>query len=65
MTTKEAQSKIKKAGGTQAWYLFLDWMKGQTVGMNEDGTTDWYDYDVNRFIRYKCNPKNEPLVDVD
>jgi len=63
MTTEEAKKQIKKAGGS--WKVFNSWMRGQTVGMNEDGSEDIYDYDVERFIRYKCNPKNEPLVDVD
>ncbi len=63
MTTKEAQEKIKEAKGS--WKIFLEWMKGQTVGLYKDGSTDWYDHDVNRFIRYKCNPKNEPYEDFD
>lgn len=65
MTTKEAQAKIKKVGGTRAWYVFLDWMNGQTIGMYPNGLTNWNDDDVDRFIRYKCNPKNEPMVDFD
>lgn len=65
MTTKEAQGKIKKAGGTKAWYVFLDWMNGQTMGMDKKGMTIWYEHDVERFIRYKCNPKDEPLSEVD
>jgi hypothetical protein len=40
-------------------------MSGQTMGLNEDGTTYIYDCDVDRFIRYKCDPKNEPLSDWD
>ena len=63
MTIKEAKQLIKKAGGS--WSVFMKWMNGQTVGMNKDGSTDFYDYDVNRFIRYKCNPKNEPPEDFD
>lgn len=63
MTTQEAQNKIKKAGGK--WEDFVDWMFGQTVGLYENGETNWYEYDVNRFISYKCNAKNEPLVDWD
>ena len=30
---------------------FLSWMSGQTVGINEDGSTDYYDYDVERYAR--------------
>lgn len=63
MTEKEAKIKIKEASGN--WKVFQKWMIGQTVGMNPDGTADIYDYDVNRFIRYKCDPKNEPIWEVD
>jgi len=35
------------------------------MGLNKDGSTDVYEYDVDRFIRYKCNPKNEPMSEVD
>ena len=58
-----AQMKIRQAGGH--WDIFLNWMNGQTVGMYDDGTTDWYTYDVERFIRYNCDPKNEPVEDFD
>ena len=63
MTIDKAKEEIKKAGGS--WDTFNEWMRGQTVGLNEDGTTNLYDYDVERFIRYKCNPKNEPTAEFD
>jgi len=63
MTKEETKRKIKKAGGK--WSVFIKWMQGQTVGMNEDGTIDYYEYDVERFIRYKCAPQNEPLEEWD
>lgn len=63
MTTQEVKLKIKKAGGS--WKVFCEWMRGQTVGLYEDGSTNWYDYDVNRFIKYQCDPKKEPFVDFD
>lgn len=63
MTTQEVKKLIKQSGGN--WKNFLTWMYGQTVGLNDKGETDWYDYDVNRFIRYKCNPKNEPIAEWD
>ena len=63
MTTKETKNKIKEAGGD--WDIFVDWMFGQTVGVSEDGETNWYDHDVDRFIRYKCEPKNEPVEEWD
>lgn len=63
MREKDARLKIYAAGGS--WDVFNDWMRGQTVGMYEDGECDLYEYDVERFIRYKCNPKNEPTYDFD
>lgn len=29
---------------------FLGWMCGQTVGINKDNTTDYYEDDVERYI---------------
>jgi NOL1/NOP2/fmu family ribosome biogenesis protein len=49
MTESEAKKTIREAG--KSWQDFLEWMRGQTVGMAPDGTTDWYPYDVNRFCR--------------
>lgn len=63
MTISEAKNRIESAGGS--WDVFNEWMTGQTVGIYPDGSTDIYEYDVNRFIRYNCKPKNEPLVDFD
>uniref|UniRef100_A0A6M3J8G4 Uncharacterized protein n=1 Tax=viral metagenome TaxID=1070528 RepID=A0A6M3J8G4_9ZZZZ len=63
MTTKEAENRIKQVGGDVK--VFWNWMRGQTCGLNEDGTNDIYEYDVERFVRYKCDPKNEPLHEVD
>ena len=62
MLEKEARKAIKEAGGS--WKVFCKWMSGQTMGMI-DGEIHYYDCDVDRFIRYKCNPDNEPLVDFD
>ena len=63
MKVSEAESAIKKAGGSVE--TFWKWMQGQTMGLNEDGSTDVYEYDVKRFIRYNCDPKKEPLSDWD
>lgn len=63
MTIQEAETKIKEAGGDIR--VFWKWMGGQTVGLYKDGTTNVYDYDVGRFIRYGCDPKNEPLLEMD
>lgn len=35
--------------GKENWKEFLEFMKGQTVGVNSDGSTDYYDEDVKRF----------------
>lgn len=32
---------------------FMEWMKGQTVGLNDDGSLNYYRYDVERWIRFK------------
>ena len=48
MTTHEAKSVIEDAG--LDWEKFVDWMQGQTVGMYEDGSTNWYVWDVQKFI---------------
>lgn len=63
MTIDQADNKIIAAGGSVE--EFWKWMRGQTMGLNDDGTTNVYECDVDRFIRYDCNPKNEPLVEVD
>jgi len=63
MTQEETKKKIKEAGGK--WSVFIKWMRGQTVGLNKDDTVNYYEYDVKRFIRYKCDPKNEPLDEWD
>lgn len=63
MTKQQAEQKIIEAGGDVK--VFWEFMNGQTMGLNEDGTTDVFDCDVDRFIRYKCDPKNEPLSDFD
>lgn len=34
---------------------FEEWMFGQTVGLNKDGTINYYDHDVRRFIELKVN----------
>ena len=63
MRIEQAEQKITGAGGDIK--VFWDWMTGQTCGIGEDGYVEVYDRDVNRFIQYKCDPKNEPLVDFD
>ena len=57
-----AKKAIEDAGG--CWEVFKVWMMGQTVGIR-DGEVDFYDWDVERFIGYKCDPNNEPLIEWD
>jgi len=49
MTTEEAKQKIEEAGKT--WEDFQEYMFGETVGLYDDGTTNYYERDVDRFIR--------------
>jgi hypothetical protein len=51
MTTEEVQKKLKKH--RLLWGEFMEWMRHQTVGVYPDGSTDWYEEDVARFIRNK------------
>jgi len=41
--------------GKENWKEFLNFMVGQTVGLNLDGSTDYYGCDVENFLR---KPKN-------
>lgn len=45
MSEKEVKQKI----GEENWEKFLQWMRGQTCGLNEDGTTNYYECDVDAF----------------
>ena len=55
MTEKEVKSLLRKNHRT--WSDFIKWMRGQTVGMDENGETNWYEWDVERFIN------NRPIID--
>lgn len=61
MTIAQAEAAIRDA----AIKTFWKFMEGQTLSMDENGWTVVPDRDVDRFIRYKCDPKNEPLIEVD
>lgn len=58
-------TEVKKIIGKKYWKEFKEWMRGQTVGMNEDGSVDIYDYDVNRFLRYKKRGYGETNLEWD
>jgi len=43
------EKKVKKIIGDENWEKFLEWMSGQTVGRNNDGSTDYFESDVKAF----------------
>ena len=63
MREEKIKQLLKEAGGD--WKVFSNWMSGQTMGIYPDGELDYYEYDVERFIRYEYNPENEPLCEID
>jgi len=44
------EKKVKQKIGKENWQDFVAWMSNQTVGIYDDGTTDFYECDVNAFI---------------
>lgn len=44
MNKKEVQERL--------WKDFTKFMNGQTVGITEEGKIDYYENDVNRYMRY-------------
>jgi len=42
---------VKRLGGNHRWKGFMEWMRGQTVGVYPDGETDFYEHDVNAYVR--------------
>ena len=62
MNPTDTKKRIEDAGGK--WSVFQKWMRGQTCGYR-NGVVDYYNYDIERFIRYGCNPDNEPMEDFD
>lgn len=49
MKTEKVKKLIKEAGGK--WTNFLDFMFGGQYKIGKDGKPDWYEIDVDRFIR--------------
>lgn len=47
------EKHVKKMIGKGNWEDFLQFMKGQTVGKNKDGSTDYYDHDVEVYCSQK------------
>lgn len=48
MKEEEVNRILKKHNRT--WTQFNKFMVGQTIGVYPDGTPDYYEYDVKRFI---------------
>lgn len=61
-TREKTKRLIEAAGGDIA--VFDGWMRGQTCPVKH-GKEAYWKHDVDRFIRYKCDPKNEPVEDFD
>ena len=47
------ENEIVKKYGKEETKKFLKWMNGQTIGINKDGTFDYYEEDVLRFMNGK------------
>ena len=45
------EEEVKKKIGKKNWGKFLKWMCGQTCSMYKDGSTNFYDCDVEAFVR--------------
>lgn len=63
MTTEQVRQKL--LDHNVSWDQFAKWMEGQTVGVYPDGSTDWYDYDVHRFIRHTLQRSKENSAEWD
>lgn len=48
MQKKEVISKI----GKDNWTKFMKFMYGQTIGINKNGTYNYYECDVENFLRH-------------
>ncbi|MBI4210976.1 MAG: hypothetical protein HY544_05755 [Candidatus Diapherotrites archaeon] len=45
-----------EAIGKKNWKKFLQHMRGQTLGINSDGSTEYYQHDVERFLLLQSLP---------
>lgn len=50
-----SEQEVKEEIGVKNWEKFLQWMRGQTCGLNEDGTINYYDCDVKAFKQKLLN----------
>ena len=58
MTEAEVMDRI----GEENWDKFLEFMVGQTVGSNEDGSFDFFECDVENF-EWKMSAGEEKFFD--
>ena len=56
---KMKKEDIIKKIGKRGWKQFEEFMRGQTVGINKGGSIDYYEKDVENFLR----PKERRLWD--
>jgi len=47
------KEEVIKRIGKRGWKQFEKFMRGQTVGINKDGSNDYYKRDVENFLRPK------------
>ena len=47
------KEEVIKRIGKKRWKEFNEFMKGQTVGVNPEGRTDYYVWDVENFLKPK------------
>lgn len=43
------EKEVKEYIGSKNWKAFFRWMGGQTCGVNKDGSTNYYQHDVEAF----------------
>jgi hypothetical protein len=43
------EKQVKDFIGEENWKKFCNWMYGQTIGLNSDGSIDYYNCDVKAF----------------
>jgi hypothetical protein len=53
------KNEVLKKIGKSKWKEFQKFMTGQTVGINPDGSTEYYVCDVENFLK----PKNKRFFD--
>jgi len=50
MIEMKKEEAIKRIG-EKRWEEFNEFMRGQTVGINKDGSIDYYEQDVENFLK--------------